>query len=162
MVNFIQSTIKPLERSILIVNFTVKETGLIGSELFARVDIPPTKHRVGLLNIDGINALDGVDYVLQYGKDMSKMEDYLVKAAKQAVPSLLFMSLGDPDPDYMAHKYHKEEDDYSESWSLGGVKQDILLMVDIANQLVTNKDWPKWKADSDFKKRRLEDKKLED
>ena len=181
-----QSKIKPFERSILFVNFTAEETGLIGSELFARGDIIPTKQMVALLNIDGMNALDGVDYVLQYGKDMSEMEDYLAKAAakqqrhvkldprpqnglffrsdhfsfaKQGVPSLLFMSLGDTDPDYIAHKYHKEEDDYSASWSLGGVEQDISLIVNIASQLATNQDWPKWKSESDFKKRRLEDKK---
>ena len=52
--------------------------------------------------------------------------------AKQGVPSLLFMSLGDTDPDYITHKYHKEADDYSADWSLGGVKQDIELIVDIA------------------------------
>jgi Zn-dependent M28 family amino/carboxypeptidase len=117
---------------------------------------------------------------------MSEMEDYLVKAAakqqrhvkldprpqnglffrsdhfsfaKQGVPSLLFMSLGDTDPDYIAHKYHKEEDDYSSAWSLGGVEQDISLIIDIASELATNKDWPQWKIESDFKKRRLQDRK---
>ncbi|MDO6508637.1 M28 family metallopeptidase [Colwellia sp. 4_MG-2023] len=180
-----QHKIKPFERSILFVNFTAEETGLIGSELFARGDIIPTKQMVGLLNIDGMNALDGVDYILQYGKNMSEMEDYLAEAAakqqrqvkldprpqnglffrsdhfsfaKQGVPSLLFMSLGDTDPDYIAHKYHKEEDDYSSDWSLGGVEQDISLIVDIVSELATNNDWPKWKENSDFKKRRLQDK----
>jgi Zn-dependent M28 family amino/carboxypeptidase len=177
---------KPFERSILFVNFTAEETGLIGSELFARGDLISTKNMVALLNIDGMNVLDAVDYTLQYGKDMSEMEDYLVKAAakqqrhvkldprpqnglffrsdhfsfaKQGVPSLLFMSLGDTDPDYIAHKYHKEEDDYSSTWSLGGVEQDIALIVNITSELATNNDWPKWKSESDFKKRRLLDKK---
>jgi len=176
---------KPFERSILFVNFTAEETGLIGSELFARGDIIPTKQMVSVLNIDGMNALDGVDYILQYGKNMSEMEDYLAKAAakqqrkvkldprpqnglffrsdhfsfaKQGVPSLLFMSLGDTDPDYIAHKYHKEADDYSSTWSLGGIEQDISLIVDIVNELATNNDWPKWKENSDFKKRRLQDR----
>lgn len=180
-----QHKIKAFERSILFVNFTAEETGLIGSELFARGSVIPTKKMVGLLNIDGMNALDGVDYILQYGNNMSQMEDYLAKAAgkqkrrvkldprpqnglffrsdhfslaKQGVPSLLFMSLGDTDPDYITHKYHKEEDDYSPLWSLGGVEQDISLIVDIVSELATNEDWPKWKADSDFKKRRLEDR----
>ena len=140
---------------------------------------------VALLNIDGMNVLDGVDYILQYGKGMSEMEDYLAEAAqsqgrhvkmdprpqnglffrsdhfslaKQGVPSLLFMSLGDTDPDYIAHKYHKEADDYSPQWSMGGVKQDIELIVDIAAKLANNGDWPKWKAESDFKARRLQDR----
>jgi len=181
-----QHKVKPFQRSILFVNFTAEETGMIGSELFALGTVVPTKNMVAMLNIDGMNALDAVDYILQYGKNMSEMEDYLAVAtakqqrkvkmdprpqnglffrsdhfslAKQGVPSLLFMSLGDTDPDYIAHRYHKEEDDYSPLWSLGGMEQDIKLIADIASELANNSDWPKWKADSDFKKRRMEDRK---
>ena len=181
-----QHKAKPFQRSILFVNFTAEETGMIGSELFALGTVVPTKNMVAMLNIDGMNALDAVDYILQYGKNMSEMEDYLAVAtakqerkvnmdprpqnglffrsdhfslAKQGVPSLLFMSLGDTDPDYIAHRYHKEEDDYSPLWSLGGMEQDIKLIADIASELANNSDWPKWKADSDFKNRRMEDRK---
>lgn len=176
---------KPFKRSIVFVNFTAEETGLIGSEQFARGNIIPTKQMVALLNIDGMNVLEGTDYILQYGKGLSEMEDYLAQAAKaqgrsvkmdprpqnglffrsdhfslakQGVPSLLFMSLGDTDPDYITHRYHKETDIYFPEWSLGGVKQDIELIVDIAAQLANNGDWPKWKAESDFKSRRLQDR----
>ena len=176
----------PFERSILFVNFTAEETGMIGSELFANGEVVPMKNIVGLLNIDGMNALDGVGYILQYGKNMSELEDYLSEAAakqqrvvkmdprpqnglffrsdhfslaKQGVPSLLFMSLGDTDPQYITHKYHKEADDYSPQWSLGGVKQDIELIVDIAAKLANSRDWPQWKAESDFKKQRQLDRK---
>ena len=140
---------------------------------------------VGLLNIDGMNVLDETDYILQYGNNLSEMESYLASAAKaqgrvvkmdprpqnglffrsdhfslakQGVPSLLFMSLGDTDPDYISHKYHKEADDYSDTWSLAGAKQDIELVIDIASQLANNGDWPKWTSESDFKAKRLEDK----
>ncbi len=181
-----QHKVEPFQRSILFVNFTAEETGMIGSELFALGTVVPTKQMVAMLNIDGMNALDAVDYILQYGKGMSEMEDYLAAAAakqqrkvkmdprpqnglffrsdhfslaKQGVPSLLFMSLGDTDPDYIAHRYHKEEDDYSALWSLGGMEQDIKLIVDIASKLAHSNDWPKWKADSDFKSRRIQDKK---
>ena len=176
----------PFERAILFVNFPAEETGMIGSELFANGEVVPMKNIVGLLNIDGMNALDGVGYILQYGKNMSELEDYLSEAAakqqrvvkmdprpqnglffrsdhfslaKQGVPSLLFMSLGDTDPEYITHKYHKEADDYSPQWSLGGVKQDIELIVDIAAKLANSRDWPQWKAESDFKKRRQLDRK---
>ena len=175
----------PFKRSIIFANFTAEETGLIGSQQFATGEIVPTKQMVALLNIDGMNVLDGVDYILQYGKGMSEMENYLADAAKaqgrhvkmdprpqnglffrsdhfslakQGVPSLLFMSLGDTDPDYIAHKYHKEADDYSPQWSLGGVKQDIELIVDIATKLANNGDWPAWQADSDFKKKRQQER----
>lgn len=176
---------KPFKRSIVFANFTAEETGLIGSEQFSKGDLIKTKQMVALLNIDGMNVLDGVDYILQYGKGMSEMEDYLANSAKaqgrsvkmdprpqnglffrsdhfslakQGVPSLLFMSLGDTDPDYITYKYHKEADDYSADWSLGGVKQDIELIVDIASQLANNGDWPKWKAESDFKARREQER----
>jgi Zn-dependent M28 family amino/carboxypeptidase len=175
----------PFKRSILFANFTAEETGLIGSQEFATGGVVPTKQMVGLLNIDGMNVLDGTDYILQYGKDLSTLENYLANAAKaqgrvvkmdprpqnglffrsdhfslakQGVPSLLFMSLGDTDPDYIAHKYHKEADDYSPQWSLGGVKQDIELIVDIATQLANNGDWPTWTSASDFKAKREQDK----
>jgi len=180
-----QHKIKPFQRSILFVNFTAEETGMIGSELFALGSVVATKNMVAMLNIDGMNALDAVDYILQYGKGLSEMEDYLADAskkqqrkvkmdprpqnglffrsdhfslAKQGVPSLLFMSLGDTDPDYIAHRYHKEEDDYSPLWSLGGMEQDIKLIADIANTLANSEHWPQWKAESDFKNRRLQDK----
>ena len=176
----------PFKRSIIFANFTAEETGLIGSAQFASGDLIPTKNMVALLNIDGMNVLDSTDYILQYGKDLSTMEHYLAKAAnaqgrqvkldpraqnglffrsdhfslaKQGVPSLLFMSLGDTDPDYITHKYHKEADDYSADWSLGGVKQDVELIVDIASQLANNGDWPKWTSESDFKAKRTADKK---
>jgi len=175
----------PFKRSILFANFTAEETGLIGSQEFATGGVVPTKQMVALLNIDGMNVLDGTDYILQYGNDLSTLENYLANAAKaqgrvvkmdprpqnglffrsdhfslakQGVPSLLFMSLGDTDPDYIAHKYHKEADDYSPQWSLGGVKQDIELIVDIATKLANNGDWPTWTSDSDFKAKREQDK----
>ena len=180
-----QHKIKPFQRSILFVNFTAEESGMIGSELFALGSVVPSKNMVAMLNIDGMNALDAVDYILQYGKGLSEMEDYLADAskkqqrkvkmdprpqnglffrsdhfslAKQGVPSLLFMSLGDTDPDYIAHRYHKEEDDYSPLWSLGGMEQDIKLIADIASTLANSEHWPQWKAESDFKNRRLQDK----
>jgi Zn-dependent M28 family amino/carboxypeptidase len=179
-----QHDVKPFERSILFINFTAEETGLIGSEQFSKGDIIPTKSMVALVNIDGMNVLDKVDYILQYGDGLSDMEDYLARAAeaqgrrvkldprpqnglffrsdhfsmaKQGVPSLLFMSLGDTDPDYIAHKYHKAADDFSANWSLGGVEQDIKLMVDITATLANSRDWPKWNMASDFKASREAD-----
>ncbi len=179
-----RAKITPFKRSMLFVNFTAEETGLIGSELFAAGSVYPTKQMVGVLNIDGMNPLDGVDYILQYGKGMSQMEQYLAKAAKaqgrrvkmdprpqnglffrsdhfsmakQGVPGLLFMSLGDTDPDYITHKYHKEADDYSPDWSLGGVDQDIRLILDIATELADSAVWPQWTSASDFSQRRAED-----
>ena len=175
---------KPFKRNILFANFTAEETGLIGAQQFAKAPPVPTKDIVAFLNIDGMNVNQGVDYILRYGNGMSELENYLDEAAmaqgrfvkpdprpqnglffrsdhfalaQAGVPGLLFMSLGDTDPDYIAHKYHKEADTYSSSWNLGGVKQDLALISDILIKLANSEDWPKWLMDSDFKKRRAED-----
>lgn len=172
------------KRSMLFAAFTAEETGLIGAQYFA--DHPPvaTKQLVSFLNIDGMNVGKGVDYILRYGEGVSELESYLDKAAKaqsrwvkadprpqnglmfrsdhfalakQGVPGLMFMSLGDTDPDYIAHKYHQGADDYDPNWDLGGVAQDLTLISDILTQLANNDDWPKWLEASDFKKRRAQD-----
>ena len=175
---------KPFKRSILFTSFTAEETGLIGAQHFAENPPVPTKDIVAFLNIDGMNVNKGVDYILQYGDGVSELEHYLEDAAKsqgrrvkgdprpqnglmyrsdhfalakQGVPGLLFMSLGDTDPDYIAHKYHKGADDYDSTWSLGGVKQDLDLMSRILAKLANNDDWPKWIEASDFKERRAQD-----
>ena len=175
---------KPFKRNILFANFTAEETGLIGAQQFAKAPPIPTKDIVAFLNIDGMNVNQGVDYILRYGNGMSELETYLANAARAqdrfvkpdprpqnglffrsdhfalaqaGVPGLLFMSLGDTDPDYIVHKYHKEADTYDASWDLGGVKQDLALISDILATLANSDDWPKWLMDSDFKKRRAED-----
>ncbi|UAL45036.1 M28 family peptidase [Shewanella inventionis] len=177
---------KAPKRSILFTAFTAEETGLIGAQYFAANPPVPTKQLVSFLNIDGMNVGKGVDYILRYGHGVSQLETYLddaaiaqgrtVKAdprpqnglmfrsdhfalAQQGVPGLLFMSLGDTDPDYIAHKYHQGADDYNANWHLGGVKQDLALISDIIEKLANNNDWPKWLEESDFKKRRAQDGK---
>ncbi len=177
---------KAPKRSILFTAFTAEETGLIGAQYFAANPPVPTKQLVSFLNIDGMNVGNGVNYILRYGQGVSELETYLDDAAKaqgrtvkadprpqnglmfrsdhfalaqQGVPGLMFMSLGDTDPDYIAHKYHQGADDYDASWNLGGVEQDLALISDIIEKLANNNDWPKWIEDSDFKKRRAEDGK---
>ncbi|MCL1124177.1 M28 family metallopeptidase [Shewanella surugensis] len=178
------SLIKPFQRSILFASFTAEETGLIGAQHFSLNPPIATKNIVAFLNIDGMNVNDEVSYILRYGDGVSTLETDLALAAKsqgrtvkgdprpengllyrsdhfalaqQGVPGLLFMSLGDTDPDYIAHKYHKDTDDFSQSWTLGGVKQDLGLIGSILAKLANNNDWPRWIEHSDFKKRRAED-----
>ncbi len=172
------------ERSVVFAAFTAEETGLIGAQYFAENPPMPTKQMVAFLNIDGMNMGQSVDYILRYGNGVSELEKYMADAAakqgrqvkpdprpqnglmfrsdhfafaKEGVPGLLFMSLGDTDPDYIAHKYHQAADDYDPNWTLDGVKQDLSLMSDVIDALTHNRDWPKWLEDSDFKKRRAQD-----
>ena len=174
----------PFKRTIMFSAFTAEETGLIGAQHFAEHPPVPTKDIVAFLNIDGMNVNQGVDYILGYGQGVSELETYLATAAshqgrrvkadprpqnglmfrsdhfalaKEGVPGLLFMSLGDTDPQYIKEKYHKGADDYDASWTLGGVKQDLSLIADILATLANNQDWPNWLESSDFKARRAED-----
>lgn len=179
-----QSQQQPFNRSIGFASFTAEETGLIGAQHYARNPSVPTKDIVAFLNIDGMNVNDGVNYILQYGEGVSELESYLERATKAqqrfvkpdprpqnglmyrsdhfalaqaGIPGLLFMSLGDTDPDYIAHKYHKQADDYDANWSLGGVEQDLTLMSSILAELANNQDWPQWIEASGFKSRREQD-----
>lgn len=176
-----QASAAPLERSILFSAFTAEETGLIGAQHFAQHPSVPTKNIVAFLNIDGMNMNQGVNYILRYGEGVSELEEHLDKAAKaqgrsvkadprpqnglmfrsdhfalaqQGVPGLLFMSLGDTDPDYIAHKYHQAADDYDPSWSLEGVSQDLDLIASMLTTLANGNDWPHWLESSDFKAKR--------
>ncbi|TKB49408.1 M28 family peptidase [Ferrimonas sediminicola] len=174
----------PFKRSILFSSFTAEETGLIGASHFATHPTVPAGQIVAFLNIDGMNVDNALDYILRYGDGVSELEGYLERAArsqgrtvrpdprpqagllyrsdhfalaKVGVPGLLFMSLGDNDPDYIPHRYHKPADDYHPDWSLEGMAQDLSLMAIIAAQLANNGDWPKWLEASEFRKRRALD-----
>ncbi|WP_028114045.1 M28 family metallopeptidase [Ferrimonas kyonanensis] len=176
--------IAPFKRTLMFTSFTAEETGMIGAQQFAEHPPIPTKQMVAFLNIDGMNVGDQLSYILRYGDGVSELEAYLEKEAakqgrtvkpdprpqagllyrsdhfamaKQGVPGLLFMSLGDNDPDYIPHRYHKPEDDYDPRWSLAGMKQDLALMANLAAELANNSDWPKWLEESEFKTRRAQD-----
>ncbi|WP_162889859.1 M28 family metallopeptidase [Alteromonas sp. BL110] len=176
-------TEKAFSRTIMFSAFTAEETGLLGADYFANNPPVPTKSMVAFLNIDGMNVNDDVDYILQYGEGYLSIEDDLATAAalqgrtvkmdprpqnglffrsdhfalaKQGVPSILFMSLGDTDPSFIAKRYHKADDDYLQSWTLGGVKQDLSLIGTMLTHYAQGDVWPYWKRESDFKAKRLQ------
>ncbi len=176
-------TEKAFSRTVMFSAFTAEETGLLGADYFANNPPVPTKNMVAFLNIDGMNVNDDVDYILQYGEGYLSIEDDLATAAslqdrrvkmdprpqnglffrsdhfalaKQGVPSILFMSLGDTDPSFIAKRYHKADDDYLPSWTLGGVKQDLSLIGTLLTHYAQGDVWPYWKRESDFKAKRLQ------
>ncbi|MEG3765591.1 M28 family metallopeptidase [Alteromonas sp. 14N.309.X.WAT.G.H12] len=173
-----QSKQKPLKRTLMFSAFTAEETGLLGAEHFAKNPPIPQSQIVAFLNIDGMNVNASTDYILQYGSGLSELEDYVAEtaasqgryvkpdprpqnglffrsdhfaAARQGIPSYLFMSLGDTDPSFIASRYHKPADDYLPEWDLSGVRQDLDLIGQIMVKLANNGDWPAWTAESDFK-----------
>ncbi len=170
-------------RTLMFSAFTAEETGLLGADYFANNPPVPTSNMVAFLNIDGMNVNDDVDYILQYGEGYLSIEDDLATVAalqgrtvkmdprpqnglffrsdhfalaKQGVPSILFMSLGDTDPSFIAKRYHKADDDYLPSWTLGGVQQDLSLIGSMLNYYAQGDVWPYWKRDSDFKDKRTQ------
>lgn len=88
--------------------------------------------------------------------------------AKRGVPVLLMMSLAGASDlvvggraagqkwidDYTGKCYHAACDAWSPDWNLTGAIQDIDVMFDIGNSLAYSKDWPEWKAGSEFKELR--------
>lgn len=176
-----RSVNSPFKRTLMFGAFTAEETGLIGAQHFAENTPISKANMVAFLNIDGMNVNQSVDYILQYGNQVSTLEHYLATAAKlqgryvkpdprpqnglffrsdhfalarEGIPSLLFMSLGDTDPSFITNKYHKGADDYDPEWKLSGVKQDLTLIGIILQKLANNGDWPRWIEESDFKAKR--------
>ncbi|EKE70621.1 M28 family metallopeptidase [Gallaecimonas xiamenensis] len=172
------------ERSVLFVAFTGEEQGLLGAKAFAAAPPVPTRQMVALLNMDGMNVSGKVDYALLFGRGQNSLEQYLTEGAKaqqrgikddpkpqdgyyfrsdhfalahKGVPGLLFMSLGANSPDYIAHRYHKPSDEYSDSWDLSGTEADLQLIFGIADKLANSRDWPKWYPGSEFKAARDQD-----
>ncbi|MCB4435048.1 M28 family metallopeptidase [Alteromonas sp. McT4-15] len=169
------------KRTLMFSAFTAEETGLLGADYFANNPPIDTANMVAFLNIDGMNVNDEVDYILQYGEGYLSIEDDLKQAAqlqgrkvkmdprpqnglffrsdhfalaKQGVPSILFMSLGDTDPSFIAKRYHKADDDYLPTWTLGGVAQDMALISSMMIKYANSNEWPYWKRESDFKAKR--------
>jgi Zn-dependent M28 family amino/carboxypeptidase len=82
--------------------------------------------------------------------------------AKQGVPALSFgagQDLVDGGKargealakDYVTYRYHQPADEYSPSWNLAGVAQDGGMLVDLGEKLANSREWPEWKAGSEFK-----------
>ncbi len=53
--------------------------------------------------------------------------------------------------DYTAHRYHQPADEWSKDMNLKGQAEDAGLGFEIARHLADTRDWPQWKATSEFK-----------
>jgi Zn-dependent M28 family amino/carboxypeptidase len=56
--------------------------------------------------------------------------------------------------DYIATRYHQPSDEWSESWDLRGLVQDLDLLYALGRQLASSRLWPHWLEGSEFKARR--------
>jgi Zn-dependent M28 family amino/carboxypeptidase len=90
--------------------------------------------------------------------------------AKRGVPVLLDMALagaydmvdgGRPAGEqwlssFTANCYHQTCDSSSPSWNLDGAKQEVDLFFAIGARLANSREWPQWRASSEFRKVREE------
>jgi Zn-dependent M28 family amino/carboxypeptidase len=82
--------------------------------------------------------------------------------AKRGVPAISFGSgrdmvnggraRGDAlEKDYTANRYHQPGDEWSASWDLSGMAQDMGLLYDLGRDLANGREWPNWSQDSEFR-----------
>ena len=53
---------------------------------------------------------------------------------------------------FTANCYHQTCDSWSPSWNLAGAKQEAELFYAIGSRLANSRDWPEWRASSEFRK----------
>ena len=82
--------------------------------------------------------------------------------AKQGLPALSFGSGRDlvkggvaagkaADEAYVRDRYHQPADEFDPNWDLSGMAQDLAIAFDLGQQLANSREWPEWKAGSEFK-----------
>jgi Zn-dependent M28 family amino/carboxypeptidase len=85
--------------------------------------------------------------------------------AKRGVPTLLLMAIGGGADlvsggreagdawvsDYTAHCYHQTCDAWSPNWNLAGAAEDVDLFYRVGLGLANSRQWPTWRASSEFK-----------
>ena len=81
--------------------------------------------------------------------------------AKKGVPMAYLSSTGDfvdapIEPrqaraaDYRANRYHQAADEWEADWDYAGMLQDLEVMFKVGQDLANSRDWPEWKAGSEF------------
>ena len=53
--------------------------------------------------------------------------------------------------EYTALRYHKPQDEYSTSWNLDGMQQDIQALYEVGLSIADSSDWPTWYDGNEFK-----------
>jgi Zn-dependent M28 family amino/carboxypeptidase len=81
--------------------------------------------------------------------------------AKRGVPMGYLSSTGDyvDEPiaprqaaaaEYRANRYHQAADEWEPNWDYRGMIQDLSVVYDAGQALANSRDWPQWKAGSEF------------
>jgi Zn-dependent M28 family amino/carboxypeptidase len=82
--------------------------------------------------------------------------------AKRGVPALSFgsgqdlvkggVAAGKAARDaFTRDRYHQPADEYDPNWDLSGMAADLTIAFDLGQKLANSREWPQWKAGSEFK-----------
>ncbi|MFC4309148.1 M28 family metallopeptidase [Steroidobacter flavus] len=82
--------------------------------------------------------------------------------AKRGVPAISFKSgtdlvdggraLGEAfDKAYTSSRYHQPSDEFTADWRSDGIAADASLLYEVGRRLANSREWPTWKAGSEFK-----------
>ena len=52
--------------------------------------------------------------------------------------------------EYTQLRYHKPQDEYSESWNLDGMEQDVQALYEVGQIIANSDEWPTWYAGNEF------------
>ena len=55
------------------------------------------------------------------------------------------------EDDYRANRYHQADDEWSASWNLEGMAQDIMLLYGIGREIANSREWPTWNEGTEFR-----------
>jgi Zn-dependent M28 family amino/carboxypeptidase len=53
--------------------------------------------------------------------------------------------------DYYATRYHKPDDEYSESWDVSGSIEDLRLLFEVGARVANSETWPEWREGNEFR-----------
>ncbi|AJP73857.1 M28 family metallopeptidase [Sphingomonas hengshuiensis] len=53
--------------------------------------------------------------------------------------------------DYIAHRYHKPQDEFDERWDWSGAVQDLTVYYQLGRTLADGAGWPNWYPDAEFR-----------
>jgi hypothetical protein len=53
--------------------------------------------------------------------------------------------------DYVEHHYHQPSDEYSDSWDMTGMAQEVELYYRLGRALATGTTWPNWHQGDEFR-----------
>ncbi|WP_231626914.1 M28 family metallopeptidase [Novosphingobium sp. AAP83] len=179
----------PARRSQVYLAWTLEESGLLGSEFYARNPVFPLAKTVGGVNIDALSPGGPSHDVAVTGGDKSELSAILAEVAgelqlktgpedapekgyyyrsdhfslaKRGVPMFYVergvdlieggveagKALAD---DYVVNRYHQPSDEYSDSWDMRGIVQDVGLFYRLGRPLADGSNWPNWNAGDEFR-----------